>query len=45
MNGADIQAPHINESDYLTRITGKTVYLGFIHLKYLEKSSVEKPAQ
>lgn len=42
MNGADIQAPHINESDYLTRITGKTVYLGFIHLKYLEKSSVEK---
>jgi DNA polymerase-3 subunit alpha len=42
MNGADIQAPHINESDYLTRITGKTVYLGFVHLKYLEKASVEK---
>lgn len=42
MNGAEIQAPHINESDYLTRITGKTVYLGFIHLKYLEKSSVER---
>ncbi|MBN3520027.1 DNA polymerase III subunit alpha [Algoriphagus lutimaris] len=42
MNGADIQAPHINESEYLTRIIGKTVYLGFIHLKYLEKASVEK---
>lgn len=42
MNGADIQAPHINESEYLTRITGQTVYLGFIHLKYLEKTSVEK---
>jgi DNA polymerase-3 subunit alpha len=42
MNGADIQAPHINASDYLTRITGKTVYLGFVHLKYLEKASVEK---
>ncbi|WP_194778528.1 DNA polymerase III subunit alpha [Pararhodonellum marinum] len=42
MNGADIQAPHINESDHLTNIKGKTVYLGFIHLKYLEKTSVEK---
>lgn len=42
MNGADIQAPHINESEYLTRITGKTVYLGFIHLKYLEKTSIDK---
>jgi len=42
MNGADIQAPHINESDYLTRITGKTVYLGLIHMKFLEKATVEK---
>lgn len=42
MNGADIQAPHINESDYLTNIKGKTVYLGFIHLKYLEKATTEK---
>jgi DNA polymerase-3 subunit alpha len=45
MNGADIQAPDINESEYLTRITGKTVFLGFVHLKYLEKSSVEKILQ
>jgi DNA polymerase-3 subunit alpha len=42
MNGADIQAPHINESEYLTRITGKTVYLGLIHMKFLEKTTVEK---
>ncbi|TVP50679.1 MAG: DNA polymerase III subunit alpha [Mongoliibacter sp.] len=42
MNGADIQAPHINESDYLTNIKGKTVYLGFVHMKFLEKISVEK---
>ncbi|WP_114752740.1 DNA polymerase III subunit alpha [Pleomorphovibrio marinus] len=39
MNGADVQAPHINESDYLTTIKGKTVYLGFIHLKNLNKES------
>jgi len=42
MNGADIQAPHLNESEYLTRIIGKTVFLGFIHMKYLEKATVEK---
>ncbi|AFL82921.1 DNA-directed DNA polymerase III PolC [Belliella baltica DSM 15883] len=42
MNGADIQAPDINESNYLTKIKGKTVYLGFVHLKYLEKNSIEK---
>ncbi len=41
MNGADIQPPHINESNYLTRIVGKTVYLGFIHLKYLHKEIAE----
>ena len=42
MNGADIQAPQINESNYLTRISEKTVYLGFIHLKFLEKNSIDK---
>ncbi|UCS95578.1 PHP domain-containing protein [Echinicola marina] len=35
--GANVQLPHINESDQLTRIKGNTVYLGFIHLKYLQK--------
>jgi DNA polymerase-3 subunit alpha len=42
MNGADIQAPHSNESNYLTKITGTTVYLGFVHLKFIEKNSIEK---
>lgn len=42
MNGADIQAPHINESEYLTRITGKTAFLGFVHMKFLEKATTEK---
>ncbi|MDQ3394787.1 MAG: DNA polymerase III subunit alpha [Bacteroidota bacterium] len=38
MAGADIQAPCVNKGDYLTSIQGKTIYVGFIHLKYLEKS-------
>lgn len=42
MNGADIQAPDINESNSLTKITGKTVYLGFVHLKFIEKNSIER---
>jgi len=37
MNGADIQAPCINHSDYLTRIIGDRIYVGLIHLKSLEK--------
>ncbi|EPR67357.1 DNA polymerase III subunit alpha [Cyclobacterium qasimii] len=39
MNGADVQAPHLNESDYFTNIKGKTVYLGFVHMKYLQKET------
>lgn len=36
MNGAVIEAPCLNQSDYLTTICGKTIYIGFIHLKSLE---------
>lgn len=36
MNGATIEAPCVNRSDYLTTIDGKTIYIGFIHLKSLE---------
>ncbi|GAB3012268.1 DNA polymerase III subunit alpha [Cyclobacterium sediminis] len=39
MNGADVQAPHLNESDYFTNIKGKTVYLGFVHMKYLQQET------
>ncbi len=36
MWGAQIEAPCINNSKYLTSIQGKTIYIGFIHLKDLE---------
>ncbi|MCK5104158.1 MAG: DNA polymerase III subunit alpha, partial [Cyclobacteriaceae bacterium] len=35
--GANIKAPCVNTSDYLTRIIGKDIYMGFIHLKSLER--------
>ena len=42
MNGADVQAPHLNESDYFTNIKGKTVYLGFVHMKYLQQETSKR---
>ena len=36
MCGAEIHAPEINKSDYLTKIYGKDIYLGFIHIAELE---------
>jgi DNA polymerase-3 subunit alpha len=36
MNGASIEAPCINRSEYLTTIYGNSIYIGFIHLKSLE---------
>lgn len=36
MAGAHIEAPCINNSDYLTTLYGDTIYMGFIHLKSLE---------
>jgi len=35
--GANIEAPCVNMSEYTTTIYGKTVYLGVIHLKGFEK--------
>jgi len=35
-SGAEIITPCINNSNYLTRIEGKKIYLGFIHIKELE---------
>jgi error-prone DNA polymerase len=37
MSGATIEAPCVNESDYLTTIKGTVIYLGFVHLKSLEE--------
>ena len=36
MSGAVIEAPCINNSVYLTSIKGKTIFIGFQHLKSLE---------
>jgi len=37
MAGANIEAPCVNTSDYLTKIIGNDIYMGFIHLKSLEQ--------
>lgn len=36
MNGACIEAPCINHSEYLTTIFGDRIFIGFIHIKSLE---------
>jgi DNA polymerase-3 subunit alpha len=40
--GAEVEAPEINESDYLTRIEGKRIYLGWVHIKGLEKRVIQE---
>lgn len=37
MNGATIEAPCVNQSEYLTSIDGTNIHMGFIHLKHLER--------
>src|SRR5258707_10143737 len=44
MNGAQIEAPCVNQSEYLTTIYGATIYVGFIHLKSLETQVAESIA-
>lgn len=39
--GAFIEAPEINESEYLTKINDTTIYLGWIHVNALEKRVIE----
>jgi DNA-directed DNA polymerase III PolC len=36
MNGATVEPPCVNNSDYLTTIKGTSIYTGFVHLKSLE---------
>lgn len=38
--GGQIQAPDINESNYLTRLSGTTLWLGWVHVKGLEKQVI-----
>jgi DNA polymerase-3 subunit alpha len=40
--GALVHAPCVNQSDELTNIYGKEVYIGFIHIKELERSTTER---
>ena len=39
--GAEIQAPDLNESFYLTRIEGSTIWLGWIHVQGLENRTID----
>ncbi len=39
--GAEIEAPEINQSEYLTRIEGITIWLGWIHLQGLENRTID----
>jgi DNA polymerase-3 subunit alpha len=39
--GAEIELPSVNESEYMTRITDHIIYLGFVHIKGLERSVAE----
>ncbi|MFN6946226.1 MAG: DNA polymerase III subunit alpha, partial [Cytophagaceae bacterium] len=41
MAGGDIQATCVKHSDHLTTIDGKTIYLGFIHIKDFEGKLAE----
>jgi len=38
--GATIKLPCINQSEYLTSISGKNIYIGFIHIQSLEKALI-----
>ena len=37
MQGANILAPCVNHSNYLTTIQGNTIYVGFVHLQQMER--------
>lgn len=42
MNGAHIESPCINRSEYLTTIYGDQIFIGFVHLKSLETKVVRE---
>lgn len=44
MNGATIEAPCVNRSEYLTTIYSSHIYIGFIHLKSLETKVAQQIA-
>ena len=44
MNGGKIEAPCVNNSEYLTTIQGDRIYMGFVHLKSLETKIAQQIA-
>lgn len=38
MNGANVELPCVNHSDYYTNISGTTIYLGFVHIERIDHS-------
>jgi len=40
--GATIEAPCINNSNYLNRLISPKIYMGFVHIKGLEKNIIEQ---
>ncbi|MFZ2901158.1 MAG: DNA polymerase III subunit alpha [Saprospiraceae bacterium] len=42
MQGANIHAPCVNHSRYLTHIQGKDIYLGFVHIQQLERKTAHR---
>lgn len=42
MCGADVQAPCVNHSQYLTQIQDKTIHLGFVHIASLEQKLAQR---
>lgn len=44
MNGAQIEPPCVNHSEYLTTIYADRIYIGFVHLKSLESNVARQVA-
>jgi DNA-directed DNA polymerase III PolC len=40
--GAQIEAPEINKSQYLSSIEDSTIWMGWIHIQNLEKNTIER---
>ncbi len=41
MSGAEIAAPCVNRSEYLTSIDAEIIYIGFVHLAELERNTAQ----
>lgn len=40
--GAEIEVPDINESEYLTRLEGRVIWMGWVHVKGMEKGVIRQ---